>query len=120
MHVDLDSNVTSVRSLDHVRGPESKIDPRVKSQQVSASDSEAKPKQHRHTICKVLRMVSQATVPADHVQEQKMAHSKCNVGEIHQPETLHFLQLKDDPAAAGVVIEGAVALRQKMTQHLLL
>jgi hypothetical protein len=31
-----------------------------------------------------------------------------------------FLQLKDDPAAAGVVIEGAVALRQKMTQHLLL
>jgi hypothetical protein len=37
VHVDLDSNVTSVRSPDHVRGPESKIDPRVKSQQVSAS-----------------------------------------------------------------------------------
>ena len=37
VHVDLDSNVTSVRSLDHVRGPESKIDPRVKSQQVTKS-----------------------------------------------------------------------------------
>ena len=123
VHVDLDSNVTSVRSLDHVRGPESKIDPRVKSQQVSASLS--KSQQVSASLSKSQQvtqthMVSQATVPADHVHEQKMAHSKCNVGEIHQPETLHFLQLEDDPAAAGVVIEGAVALRQKMTQHLLL